>query len=99
MFTSPTYCNLFGPFNEKADEITNIDQRDVREEVMSHGRYAEKAALFEMREHKIAWTTNHWTGPNDETYFKTGLWSHVYWISKCSGDEPWEKRYIIIFKQ
>ena len=35
---------------------------------MSHGRYAEKAMLLEMREHKIAWTTDHWTGPNDETY-------------------------------
>jgi hypothetical protein len=57
MFGWTTYCNMFKPFNKKADQVTKIDRWDIREEVMNHGRYAE---LLEMKECEIVSTTGHW---------------------------------------
>jgi hypothetical protein len=68
MFCWHTYHNMLKPFNKNADQVTNIDTRDFCEEVMNHGRYAEKAILLETKEHEIAWTTDHWTGQTDEPY-------------------------------
>ena len=68
MVEAPSFHNMFEPFNKKASEITNVNQHTVHEEVMTMGRYAWKATEIGMTGHEVAWTTDHWTGPNDETY-------------------------------
>jgi hypothetical protein len=30
MFGRPTFRNMFKPFNKKADQVTNIDRRDIQ---------------------------------------------------------------------
>jgi len=35
---------------------------------MTVGRYAWTATQIEMKGREVTWTTDHWTGPNDETY-------------------------------
>jgi hypothetical protein len=68
MVEAPSFRNMFEPFNKKASEITNVNRHTVREEIMTMGRYAWKATEIEMTGREVAWTTDHWTGPNDETY-------------------------------
>ena len=60
MFGQPTLRNMFKPLNKKANQVTNIDKRDIREEVMNHGRYAEKSILLEVKACEIASTTGNW---------------------------------------
>jgi len=56
-------------FNKNARLITNFDRRCIRDEVEKLGRLAEKATEKEMGGRRgVAWTTDHWTSSNDETY-------------------------------
>lgn len=56
---------MFKPFNKKVGQVTNIERRDICEEVMKYGRHAKKSTVLEI---EIVWTTGHWTGPNDWIY-------------------------------
>jgi hypothetical protein len=50
---------------------------------MLHGRLAKEATWIEMEGQEVAWTTDHWTGPNDQTYSTVtvhlinGNWTNV----------------------
>jgi hypothetical protein len=50
---------------------------------MLHGRLTKEATQIEMEGQEVAWTTDHWTGPNDQTYstvnmhFINANWSNV----------------------
>ena len=68
MFSSPTFRNLFLPLNSKALQIVNVDGPKIRQQVMKLGKYAEEAIECELKGKRLAWTSDHWTGPNDETY-------------------------------
>ena len=68
MFSRPTFRKMFKSLNKRFDEIVNIDERGIREKIMTLGKYAEKATLEEIKYHEVAWTTDHWTGPNDKSY-------------------------------
>jgi len=60
---------MFKPFNKNASLITNFDRRGIRDKVERLGRLAEKATEKEMSGRRgVAWTTDHWTSSNDETY-------------------------------
>ncbi len=45
-----------------------MDCKSICEVVMLHGRLAKEATGIEMEGQEVAWTTDHWTGPNDQTY-------------------------------
>jgi len=68
MFSRPTFRNMFKPLNKRSGEIVNIDDRGMREMANKMGKYAEEATLKEIKDCEVAWTTDHWTGPNDESY-------------------------------
>ena len=52
----------------------------VRDAVIEMGDYAMEATKREIRNHSIAWTTDHWTGADKATY--TTVTAH--WIDKKS---------------
>eukprot|EP00956_Cyclotella_meneghiniana_P041904 scaffold244197_cov36-Cyclotella_meneghiniana.AAC.2 len=87
-FTKPSFRALFKPFNKKADQITNVDRREIREEVMMIGKIAKKATEIEMMDRELSYTTDHWTGPNDETYSTlTAHWIDELWaLESCMLD-------------
>ena len=80
MITRPTFRMMFKPLNKRWNEVVNVDMRGIREETMTMGRYAQEATLKELRGRAISWTTDHWTGPNNESY--TTLTAHYI-------DENW----------
>jgi hypothetical protein len=53
---------------------------------MLHGRLAKEATQIEMEGQEVVWTTDHWTGPNHQTYstvtahFINTNWSYVWCI-------------------
>jgi hypothetical protein len=51
------------------------------------GRLAKAATDIEMTDREMSWTTDHWSGPNDQTY--STLTSH--WI-----DELWEMESCVL---
>ena len=73
MFTRPSFRNMFVPLNKEALNIVNANDRGIREDIMYLGKVAQEATRIELaREcHKITWTTDHWTGPDNETYTTT----------------------------
>jgi hypothetical protein len=68
MVEEKTFCKMFEPLNKKAPEIVNVDCKSIRKVVMLHGRLAKEATRINMEGQEVAWTTDHWTGPNDQTY-------------------------------
>ena len=86
MVEEKTFRKMFEPLNKKAAEIVNVDRRSIREVVVRHGRLAEESTQIEMEGQEVVWTTDHWTGPNDQTYstvfahFITANWSNVLCI-------------------
>jgi hypothetical protein len=86
MVEEKTFHKMFEPFNKKVPEIVNVDCKSIVKVVMRHGRLAKEARQIEMEGQKVAWTTDHWTGPNDQTYstvtahFLSANWSHVWCI-------------------
>jgi hypothetical protein len=59
---------MFLPLNSKALQIVNVDGYKIREQVMQLGKYAKYAIQLELKGKRIAWMSDYWTGPNDETY-------------------------------
>jgi hypothetical protein len=86
MVEEKTFCKMFEPFNKKAPEIVNVDCKSICKVVMLHGRLAKEATQLEMEGQEVTWTTDHWTGPNDQTYstviahFINANWSNVLCI-------------------
>ena len=87
LFSAPSFRNLFKPLHKKWDEIVNVDRRCIREETMKMGRYAEEATIKELKGRPISRTTDHWTGPNDESY--STLTAHFI-------DDDWNIRSAIL---
>jgi hypothetical protein len=83
MVEEKSFRKMFETLNKKSSEIVNVDNKSIREVVMHHGRLAKEATQIEMEGQEVAWTTDHWTGPNDQTYstvtahFITANWSYI----------------------
>ena len=89
MFSSPTFRNLFLPLNSKALQIVNVDGPKIRQQVMKLGKYAEEAIECELKGKRLAWTSDHWTGPNDETY--TTVTAHYM-------SDNWEMKKLFLYR-
>jgi hypothetical protein len=57
---------LFLPLNSKALQIVYVDGPKILQQVMKLGKYAEEAIECELKGKRLAWTSDHWTGPNDD---------------------------------
>ena len=63
---------MFDLFHDNAREIVeSVNLSSLRAGIQELGFIAKKATRKEMKRHKGLWTTDHWTGPNDETYSTT----------------------------
>ena len=83
MFARPAFRKLFTVVNKNASQIVNIGPERVRDQVMKFGLIAERATRLELNGVKIAWTTDHWTSPNDQSF--TTLTAHYI-------DNIWQMR-------
>ena len=54
------------PRNNLAVKLLNCDE--VRASVLEMGGFAIEAKKKEIRNHKIVWTSDHWTGPDKVTH-------------------------------
>ena len=68
MFSQPSFRRLFIPLNAESDKIVNLSRNDVRDSVVEMGGFAVEATKREIRNHQIAWSTDHWTGADKFTY-------------------------------
>jgi hypothetical protein len=80
MFSQPSFLQLFNPLNADSNKIVNLSCHNVRDSVVKMGGFAVEATKREIRNHKIAWTTDHWTGPDKATY--TTVTAH--WINNAT---------------
>jgi hypothetical protein len=68
LFTRPSFRNMFGAISRTADRVVNIGSTCLRKEVLMLGLIAEDAVRAELIGKRVSYTSDHWTGPNDETY-------------------------------
>jgi hypothetical protein len=61
-FEQPSFLRLFTPLNHKSGKIVKLQGKQVKDAVIEMGDYTMEATKREVRSHKIAWTTDHWTG-------------------------------------
>jgi hypothetical protein len=67
-FEQPSFHRLFTPLNHESDKIVKLQRHQVKDAVLEMGSYAVEATKREIRNHHIAWTTDHWTGQDKATY-------------------------------
>jgi hypothetical protein len=67
IFAQPSFRRLFTPLNSESDRIVSLNRPEVRDSVIEMGGFAIEATKREIRNHKIAWTTDHWTGADKGT--------------------------------
>jgi hypothetical protein len=65
---SKSFRTMFLPLNKDALKIVNINKNAIKEQIITLGRMVERATQIEMSGRVMAWTTDHWTGPNGLTY-------------------------------
>ncbi len=104
MVEEKTFCKKFEPLNKKAPETVYVDCKSICKVDMLHGKLAKEATQIKMDGQEVAWTTDHWTGPNDQTYSTVprisltpiGVMYCASLISKSSRAPPRAKLYIMI---
>ncbi len=104
-FEQPAFCRVFTPLNQDSDKIVNLACNEVQEAVLKMGWYAVEATKQEIKNHHIAWTTDHWTGADKATYTTiTAHWidgktwmlkSAVLDFNICEGSTTGERIYEI----
>jgi hypothetical protein len=71
--------NVLDPF--ASSTIVNVTNKSVRGKLKQMGRYAKGALELALKNQHVAWTSDHWTGPNDETYTTTtGHYIDNQWV-------------------
>jgi hypothetical protein len=80
IFAQPSFRRLFTPLNSESDRIVNLNRQEVRDSVFEMGGFAIEATKREIRNHQIAWTSDHWTGADKGTY--TTVTAH--WINNAT---------------
>jgi hypothetical protein len=69
LFDEPAFRMLFQPFHRDADTIVKAANRiSIRRGILELGEITKECTKIEMKQHKGAATTDHWTGPASETY-------------------------------
>ena len=90
-FEQPAFRRLFTPLHHESDKIVKLQRNQVRDAVIEMGSYAVEATRRDIHNHKIAWTTDHWTGQDKAIY--TTITAH--WID----DKTWMlKSAVLDFK-
>jgi hypothetical protein len=79
-FSQPSFRHLFIPLNSESDKIVKLTCQEVRASVLEMGGFAIEATKREIRNHQIAWTTDHWMGADKGTY--TTVTAH--WINNAT---------------
>ena len=82
MFAQPSFRCLFIPLDSESDKIVGLNRNEVRASVLEMGGFAIEATKKKIHSHKIAWTSDHWAGPDKVTY--TTVTAH--WINKRTSD-------------
>ena len=80
IFAQPSFRRLFTSLNSESDRIVSLNRQEVRDSVIEMGGFAIEATKREIRNHQIAWTTDHWTGADKGTY--TTVTAH--WINNAT---------------
>lgn len=66
-----SFRRMFDVVDRSSSKIVNITRKTVRSNIQMVGRYARGALELALSGQHVSWTTDHWTGPNDETYTTT----------------------------
>ncbi len=82
------FLQLFTPLNHESGKIVKLQRHQVKDAVIEMGDYAMEATKREVHNHKIAWTTDHWTGADKATY--TTVTAH--WID----EKAWSLRSAVL---
>ena len=57
LFNSEYFRACFRPFNKKADQVTNVNRKNIREEMMTMGRLAKAATKIEVKWRIVSYST------------------------------------------
>jgi len=68
LFTRPSFRNMFGAISRTADRVVNISSICLRKEMLTLGLIVEDAVRAELQGKCVSYTSDHWTGLNDEIY-------------------------------
>jgi hypothetical protein len=79
-FSQPSFHCLFIRLNSESKKIVGLNRAEVRASVLKMGGFAIEATKKEIRNHQIAWTSDHWTGLDKVTY--TTVTAH--WIKNTT---------------
>jgi hypothetical protein len=79
-FSQPSFHCLFIPPNSESNKIVKLTHQEVRASVLEMGGFEIEATKREIRNHRIAWTTDHWMGADKGTY--TTVTAH--WINNAT---------------
>jgi hypothetical protein len=81
-FSQPSFHSFcFIPLNSESKKIVKLTHQEVRVSVLEMGGFAiEATKRWEIRNHQIVWTTDHWTGADKGTY--TTVTTH--WINNAT---------------
>jgi hypothetical protein len=82
-FSQPSFRRLFIPLNSESSKIVKLTCQEVRASVIAMGGFAIEATKREIRNHRIAWTTDHcWTGADKGPYTTATVTAH--WINNAT---------------
>ena len=71
-FGKPSFRGMLGTLSDEAEEIAKCaNEKSIRENVRQYGILAKNATKLEMKKHKGSITTDHWTGPDGQSYTVT----------------------------
>lgn len=88
LFGKASFRAMFSSFHPDADKIVqSANPKSIREGVARLGELAKAATHKEMKGKVGNWTTDHWTGPNNETY-STTTWHSI--------DDDWRLQNILL---
>jgi hypothetical protein len=93
--SKPSFRRMINQTDKKANKLFLVTAEKVRDGILKLGKIAKEATKQELKLHKFAITTDHWTGPNDETYtVLTGHYITRDWMyTSCIMDfKVWEGR-------
>lgn len=68
LFEKAAFRKMFMAVNKAAGKIVNINAQSLRTEILTLGMMASEATRRELVGKHVSYTSDHWTGPNDETY-------------------------------
>ena len=68
MFAQSSFHRLFIPLNSESGKIVGLHCNEVRAAVLEIGGFVVEATKKKIHSHKIAWTSDHWAGPDKVTY-------------------------------